>query len=57
MLLAAPVGAGAAAAGHAAGSWLYRRQVEEVQLAAEGLLDRLERDAAVSGPPSRPFRP
>ena len=57
LLVAAPLGGGLAAAGHGAGSWLYRRQVGELELAAEGVLDRLERRAPVSGPPSRSFRP
>jgi hypothetical protein len=57
LLVAGPLGGGIAAAGHGAGAWLYRRQVEELTLAAEGVLDRLERRARVSGSPSRPFLP
>jgi len=57
LVLTAPLGGGIAAAGHGAGRWLYRRQVEELKLAAEGVLDRLERRGPVSGRPSRPFRP
>lgn len=57
LVLTAPLGGGIAAAGHGAGRWLYRRQVEELKLAADGVLDRLERRGPVSGPPSRPFRP
>jgi len=57
LLVAGPLGGGIAAAGHGAGAWLYRRQVEELTLAAEGVLDRLEQRARVSGSPSRPFLP
>jgi hypothetical protein len=67
LLVAAPLGGGIAAAGHGAGAWIYRRRVEELTLAAEGMLDRLERRAGERDPlngrsrpagrPSRPFRP
>ncbi|MEA2829223.1 MAG: hypothetical protein QOG43_3662 [Actinomycetota bacterium] len=41
-LLAVPVGAGAAAAGYSMGVSLYRRRVDEVEVALEVLLDALE---------------
>ena len=57
LLVTAPLGGGMAAAGHGAGSWLYRRQVGELTLAAEGVLDRLERRAPVGRPLRGPLGP
>lgn len=51
LLLTAPLGGGMAVAGHGVGKWFYRRQVAELELAAEGVLDRLERRVEVSGRP------
>jgi len=42
-LLAAPVGAGAVAAGYGMGVRYYRRRVEDVETALEAVLDDLER--------------
>ena len=57
LLLVGPLGGGMAVAGHGVGKRFYRRQVGELELAAEGVLDRLERRAPVSGRPSRSFPP
>jgi len=56
LLVTAPLGGGMVVAGHQAGGWFYRRQVAELELAAEGVLDRLDRRKA-SGRPSRSFPP
>ena len=54
--LALPAAGGVVVGGHRMGNWFYRRQVAELELAAEGVLDRLER-REISGRPSRSFPP
>ncbi len=57
LLFTAPLGGGVAAAGHGVGSRLYRRQVGELSLAAEGVLDRLESRTPVGRPLTGPLGP
>ena len=46
LLLTAPAGVGAAAAGYGIGVRYYRTRVEAIEVALEGLLDDLERGGA-----------
>jgi hypothetical protein len=48
-LLAAPVGAGTAAAGYGVGVTYYRKRVESIETTLEALLDALERRAPNGG--------